>query len=108
MKKISITIKQVTSLLNYFGYEHIRTANGTWEYRHKHLAGNFCNVTQKFGSMLAAIEFRFGLDPHKTVRQSYSQVKSWEGLFNAVRTQTRSLIYKRDVYQYHNQNRTAA
>jgi len=95
-------------VMHYFGYDFHSITGGVWMFNHKKLSGNFCCIkpfsvymqidTDK--PIIASIEFRSGESLLNSRRVSFTKVKTWVGLFNAVRTHTRSLLHKRDVYKY--------
>jgi hypothetical protein len=93
----SLNLSEVKSLLAYFGYEYGKNKNGTWEFRHKVFAGNHCYITPRFGgSFIARVEFWFE-GGNKMIKQDIAMPKSWKGLFIAIRTHTKSLIFRREV-----------
>jgi len=95
--KPSLSLSQVKILLHYFGWDYTNTANGTWEFWHKSLNGNYCGITPKFGTLfIGHIEF-YSINNEKVLKQDSAKVKGWNGLFTAVRNHTRSLLFRNEV-----------
>lgn len=100
-KSVSLNLPQVKSLMHYFGYEYIAIHDGTWKFQSKSFPGNFCYIKQMFGaSYIAGIEFRNQI-ARQNVREGAAKVKEWKGLFTAIRTHTKTLIFRREVMNQH-------
>lgn len=104
-KSVSFNLPQVKSLMHYFGYEYVKMGSGTWEFRHKVFHGHYCYVTQRFGgSFIAKVQFQAEIGS-RIYKPDTSNVKTWGGLFTALRSHTKSLIHRREVL---NQQKQAA
>lgn len=102
-KSVSLNLPQVKSLMHYFGYKYVSIEDGTWKFVHKVFPGNYCFIKQRFGgAFVAKVQFQSEYRA-KIYKPDTSHVKTWQGLFTAIRTHTRSLVYRREVFNQHQQ-----
>jgi len=94
---IDFTLEDLIKLMNYFGWEPIGFMGKAFHFRSKVFSGNHCTITKRTGLFIAKIEFSFMDSGSEVKKQDTSNVKSWEGMFKAVKTHTKSLIYRREV-----------
>lgn len=89
--------------MHYFGWEYTNTANGAWEFWHKSMNGNYCGIKPKFGLFIGHVEF-YSISGEKVSKQDTAKIKGWKGLFTAVRSHTKSLLFRYEVINQHLKN----
>lgn len=99
---ISIPMIKVVSLFEYFGYKHVTTKQGVWWFQSKKW-NNQVAIFQPGkrlpdGSItcLGRLEFKT-YTVLGEMSFNKSTVKTWKGLFTAVRTHTKMLIFRSEV-----------
>jgi len=92
-----INFEDLKKLMHYFGWEYDYTSKETWHFKNKSMPGNYCGVKQNFGGMFIAAVVFYAIRENEISKQDSAKVKKLEGLCNAVRNHTKSLIYRREV-----------
>jgi len=92
-----INFEDLKKLMHYFGWSYENTSRGIWEFWNKSMPGNYCGIKPIYaGSFIAKVEFNF-IGGGNVIKQDVAKVKKLEGLCNAIRNHTKSLIYRREV-----------
>jgi len=93
-----IKYDNLKSLMQYFGWEHARTNHGVLLFKHKAMTKNLCYIKPILsGDIIARIDFMAANNEIAPDKQDVAKVKTWQGLFTAIRNHTKSLIYRREV-----------
>jgi hypothetical protein len=101
---LSVEFEQVASLFHYFGYKVSTAKHGVWAFHNKTMRETTCIVTgfvhpslqNLRNPFIAKLEF-YGIVDGKSKRIDIARVKTWTGIFKAIRNHTRRELFAREV-----------